>query len=93
MPYVVRLHNCQVLSPPQKVFVFHHPNKGNYGNLIIYKTKYAAVFLKELACMQYQPALQYDNKLKKCHDGLDNRLANIQPSLLAFIVTYCKLSV
>ena len=27
MPYVVRLHNCQVLSPPQKVFVFHHPNK------------------------------------------------------------------
>ena len=21
---------------------------------------------KELACMQYQPAIQYDNKLKKC---------------------------
>lgn len=27
MPYVVRLHNCQVLAEPQKVFRFTHPNK------------------------------------------------------------------
>ncbi|VDH93166.1 type II protein arginine methyltransferase [Mytilus galloprovincialis] len=27
MPYVVRLHNCQVLDEPKKVFVFKHPNK------------------------------------------------------------------
>lgn len=27
MPYVVRLHNCQVLAEPQKVFTFHHPNR------------------------------------------------------------------
>ncbi|XP_052284761.1 protein arginine N-methyltransferase 5-like isoform X2 [Dreissena polymorpha] len=27
MPYVVRLHNCQILAPPQPVFKFHHPNK------------------------------------------------------------------
>ncbi|XP_046557096.1 protein arginine N-methyltransferase 5-like [Haliotis rubra] len=27
MPYVVRLHNCQLLSEPQKVFTFVHPNK------------------------------------------------------------------
>ncbi|XP_071091635.1 protein arginine N-methyltransferase 5-like isoform X2 [Haliotis cracherodii] len=27
MPYVVRLHNCQILSEPQKVFTFVHPNK------------------------------------------------------------------
>ena len=29
-PYVVRLHNCQVLAPPQEVFHFKHPNKGRY---------------------------------------------------------------
>jgi len=28
MPYVVRLHNCQILDKPQPVFKFHHPNKG-----------------------------------------------------------------
>ena len=30
MPYVVRLHNCQILAEPQKVFHFHHPNKGKH---------------------------------------------------------------
>ncbi|KAL5020885.1 hypothetical protein ScPMuIL_000040 [Solemya velum] len=27
MPYVVRLHNCQVLAEPQEVFTFKHPNR------------------------------------------------------------------
>lgn len=26
MPYVVRLHNCQVLTEPKRVFNFKHPN-------------------------------------------------------------------
>lgn len=27
MPYVVRLHNCQILADPKKVFHFKHPNR------------------------------------------------------------------
>ncbi|KAK3086104.1 hypothetical protein FSP39_013632 [Pinctada imbricata] len=27
MPYVVRLHNCQVLAEPLEVFTFYHPNR------------------------------------------------------------------
>ncbi|XP_052816495.1 protein arginine N-methyltransferase 5-like isoform X2 [Mya arenaria] len=27
MPYVVRLHNCQILDNPKPVFQFHHPNR------------------------------------------------------------------
>ncbi|XP_067931208.1 protein arginine N-methyltransferase 5-like [Watersipora subatra] len=31
-PYVVRLHNCQILSEPVEVFTFTHPNRGQLDN-------------------------------------------------------------
>ncbi|KAL8574524.1 hypothetical protein ACOMHN_005901 [Nucella lapillus] len=38
MPYVVRLHNCQILAGPQKVFHFHHPNRAAYIDNTRYKS-------------------------------------------------------
>ncbi|KAK7114500.1 protein arginine N-methyltransferase 5-like [Littorina saxatilis] len=38
MPYVVRLHNCQMLAEPQKVFQFHHPNRDAFIDNNRYKS-------------------------------------------------------
>lgn len=38
MPYVVRIHNCQILAEPQKVFHFHHPNHDAVIDNTRYKT-------------------------------------------------------
>ncbi|CAI9715887.1 protein arginine N-methyltransferase 5-like [Octopus vulgaris] len=39
MPYVVRLHNCQILSEPKKVFNFRHPNRGE----VIDNSRYVSI--------------------------------------------------
>ncbi|XP_062607204.1 protein arginine N-methyltransferase 5-like [Saccostrea cucullata] len=38
-PYVVRLHNCKELAPPQEVFKFRHPNR----DAVIDNSRYASL--------------------------------------------------
>ncbi|XP_053402649.1 protein arginine N-methyltransferase 5-like [Mercenaria mercenaria] len=38
MPYVVRLHNCQILAEPKPVFHFKHPNRDEVIDNTRYKT-------------------------------------------------------
>ncbi|KAL4219133.1 Protein arginine N-methyltransferase 5 [Mactra antiquata] len=60
MPYVVRLHNCQILAEPQTVFHFHHPNRDS----IIDNTRFKSMtFEIDQNCVLHGFAGYFDTKL------------------------------
>lgn len=68
-PYVVRLHNCQVLAPPQEVFHFKHPNR----DTVIDNTRYTCLEfdIKQDAVLHgfagYFDTILYDNVTLSIH--------------------------
>ncbi|ESO87913.1 hypothetical protein LOTGIDRAFT_194048 [Lottia gigantea] len=61
-PYVVRLHNCHVLTEPKSVFTFHHPNKDE----VIDNNRYISLeFQAEFNCVVHGFAGYFETILYK----------------------------
>ncbi|KAK6176914.1 hypothetical protein SNE40_015120 [Patella caerulea] len=62
MPYVVRLHNCHILSPPKPVFTFVHPNRDE----VIDNNRYLSLeFNIDMGCVLHGFAGYFDTILYK----------------------------